>query len=169
MGGIPMHIPSGMHSMRGAILGVLLLVLLGLGGAGFVYWYTTCPCDRVPGARLAGDLVEQPVQDWTFANDAGLCQIQVDTGLLSHALNLNCMATPDGKLYLSCAQCEGKYWSNNAVQHGSGRIRLDGKLYPVNFVKIDDPAEIGQAWNARTRKLQGENARETPPQEGWWT
>lgn len=160
---------GGKNSMRGAILGVLLLVLLGLGAAAFAYWYTNCPCERMPGARLSGELVEQPVRDWSFANDVELCQIQVDTGLLSHALNLNCMATPEGELYLSCSQCEGKYWSRNAVEHGTGRVRLDDRLYPVTFTKIDDPAEIARAWNARSRKLQGPNAAPTPPQEGWWT
>ena len=63
-----------------------------------------------------------------------LCQIQVDAGLLPHAINLNCMAD-GGELYLSCASCDGKRWSTAALNNPSRpparrRHRLSGHRYP---------------------------------------
>ena len=93
---------------------ILLLVLVTLGVVllgGTSYWAVACPCDRTPGLYLRGTEATAPVTDWSFANQIPLCQIQVDAGLLPHALNLNCWSTSTGELYLSCARCEGKRWS----------------------------------------------------------
>lgn len=167
---MPQNFPKGISAtMRGGILAVVALGLLGLAVAAFATWFFTCPCERMPGAYLSGEMVQEPVSDWSFANQAGLCQIQVDTRLLPHALNLNCMATDDGKLYLSCAQCDGKYWSTAAIANGTGKIRLDGRVYPVTFTHITDPDEVQRSWAARTRKLQGPDATIGNVQQGWWT
>jgi len=80
-----------------------LLVLVALGAG--VFWFV-CPCAQMPGGALAGTQSVEPVEDWTFVNDAGLCQLQVDRGV-PWSVNLNCMAA-DGILYVSCARCAGK-------------------------------------------------------------
>lgn len=151
-------------------------VLVAVVAVGFVGWSYTCPCDRAPGAYLFGAEVDAPVTDWTFANQVRLCQIQITTGLLPHAINLNCMSTPTGQLYLSCSQCETKRWSNAAVEDGRARLRLDGTVYPVTVRRVLDPAELDQAWRARVAKLQvvGGTGTPTPPPDarrpdGWWS
>ena len=79
------------------------------------YWAIECPCDQTPGLYLRGVEAEAKVTNWAFANQVPLCQVQVDTGLLPHALNLNCWADSNGDLYLSCGSCDGKRWSKAAV------------------------------------------------------
>ena len=85
---------------RGAIRGVVLIALVVAPVAAFVYWFVMCPCDRTPGGYLLGAEAAEQVTDWSFANDVPLCQIQVSAGLLPHSLNLNCMSTSAGHLYL---------------------------------------------------------------------
>src|SRR5690606_18310910 len=127
-------------------------LVVGLFFAG--RWYFTCPCDFTPGSVLWGEVVEEPVADWSFANNVELCQIQVNGPIIDHAVNLNCMATRQGELYLSCSQCEPKRWSRLARQDGNARIRLDGRVYPVLVTHVTDPVEADRSWSARLEKLQ---------------
>lgn len=150
-------------------LAVVLLVA-------FLGWSSTCPCDRAPGAYLFGASASDPVTDWGFANDVVLCQIQIRAGLLPHAINLNCMSTPSGQLYLSCSQCGVKRWSNAAVDNGRARLRLDGTVYPVTVTRVMDPGELDRAWSARVQKLNQLDtpASAAPPPaaprpDGWWS
>ena len=50
---------------------VAALVVVVLGGGG--YWALTCPCDGTPGFILGGELHDELVTDWRFANDVDLC------------------------------------------------------------------------------------------------
>ena len=167
--------PSRARSFRrtGIIGAATLVVVLA---AGFLAWSSACPCDRAPGAYLFGAEAETPVTDWTFANQVPLCQIQIRVGVLPHAINLNCMSTSAGELYLSCSQCDTKRWSNAAVDNGRARLRLTGTIYPVTVRRVLDPAELDVAWQARVAKLQQMAAPDTPAPpgdarrpDGWWS
>ena len=131
------------------------------------YWAVECPCNQTPGLYLRGVGAEGKVTDWAFANQVPLCQVQVDTGLLPHALNLNCWADTSGDLYLSCASCEGKRWSTAAVAHSEARLRLGQTVYPVNLTRIVDDAQLDRAWASRAVKLGGTS--NDPRPGGWWS
>lgn len=154
-------------------LGALVLLLI----VGVAVWTTTCPCDRTPGFMLLGDVQEAPVADWSFVNDVPLCQIQVYAGIIPHAINLNCMATPEGELFLSCSVCDTKYWPSMVGENESGRLRLNDRVYPVVVNRIQDEAILERAWAARVKKLQvhgGGPFNPAPPPDAkrppnWWT
>lgn len=138
------------------------MFLIAALGAAYVSYF--CPCERTPGFWLSGEEVTTPVDDWTFANDASLCQLEVETWR-PHSINLNCMSTgPD--LFVSCSYCEDKYWSNTALAYPSGKIKIGDKLSPVEFERITDPVWLDIAWRARALKLN-RPAGERP--EHWWT
>ena len=42
------------------------LVVAVVGGAS---WAVACPCGGIPGFVLRGEVQQEPVQDWRFAND----------------------------------------------------------------------------------------------------
>jgi hypothetical protein len=161
--------------MKKILLGVTALLIVTAGGV--AVWTTTCPCDRTPGFVLLGDVQETPVTDWSFANDVPLCQIQIYAGLLPHAVNLNCMATPEGELFLSCSVCSTKYWASHVGRDEPGRLRLNGRVYPVVLNRVQDEAVLDRAWAARVKKLQvhgGGAINPAPPPdakrpEGWWS
>jgi len=149
---------------------ILLLVLVTLGVVlfgGASYWAVACPCDRTPGLYLRGTVATAPVTDWSFSNQVPLCQVQVDAGLLPHALNLNCMATSTGELYLSCAGCEGKRWSAAALANNQARLRLNDTVYPVTLTRVTEPSELDRAWDARAAKTGMNNAGRR--EDGWWS
>ena len=86
--------------------------------------------------------------------------------LLPHSVNLNCMSAND-QLYISCAWCDGKYWSGIALENPEGRIRINEKVYPVTLVRLKDPARLDEAWRARAAKL-GPDA-DVPRPDHWWS
>jgi hypothetical protein len=155
------------------------VLLVAVAGGG--YWALTCPCEGTPGFVLRGELQASPVTDWSFANDVHLCQVQISIGLRPHSVNLNCMATPEGDLFLSCSSGASKYWCPRVETNHPGRLRLDGDVYPVVLNPVTDPSVLEAAWAARVLKLQNPDVQSvqppgssTPPldaerPESWWT
>lgn len=143
----------------------LVVVVLALVAVAFALQTFFCPCARLPGGHLLGDEIAEPVSDWSFANAVPLCQVEVQA-LLPHSVNLNCMAS-GGRLYLSCANCEGKRWSRTALVNPDVRLRVGDAVYPVTVTRVEDPAELDVAWQARAQKV-GQSADDRPP-SGWWS
>ncbi|MBT3531082.1 MAG: hypothetical protein HOF74_10075 [Gammaproteobacteria bacterium] len=145
--------------------------------AGFMIYSSICPCDRTPGGFLLGDRAEEPVTDWTFANDVALCQLQIYAGIRPHAINLNCMSTPEGELYLSCSVCTSKYWAGKVGSNEYGVMRLEGVTYPVRLNRETDDAAMDRAWASRITKLQTHGGGQFNPVPAldaerpghWWT
>ncbi len=144
--------------------------------AGFFIYSSICPCERTPGGLLLGERSTEAVSDWSFVNQVPLCQIQIWAGIRPHSINLNCMSTAEGKLYLSCSVCESKYWASKVGENESGRVRLNGLVYPVTFHRVLDPEELDKAWAARVSKLQvhGGPGNPAPPADAvrddrWWS
>jgi hypothetical protein len=160
-----------MDRIRGGVITTTLLILLGIAVAGgFLVWFFYCPCDRTPGGYLLGDEASEPVDDWSFANvrtTVPLCQIQVSTAFLPHSVNLNCMAV-NGELYLSCAGCDGKYWSTAVLHNPQARVRAGKLIYPVTVTRVLDPATLDAAWAARAAKM-GRSSEASPRPDHWWS
>ena len=155
------------------VSGTLLITLI----AGFLIYSSICPCERTPGGFLFGERASEPVNDWSFANDVPLCQLQIWAGVRPHAINLNCMSTPEGDLYLSCSVCASKYWASKVGEDEFGVIRLNGIIYPVVVNRETNSAAINRAWTARVGKLQTHGGGQFNPApaadaqrpDHWWT
>lgn len=171
------HATTGSPRNRKLAIAAGLAALLLTAIAGFLIYSSVCPCDRTPGGFLFGDRAEGPVQDWNFANEVPLCQLQIYAGIRPHSVNLNCMSTPEGELYLSCSVCTRKYWAGKVDTNERGVIRLNGTVYPVVLNRVTDPGEMDRAWRARVEKLQvhGGGPYNPVPEpdasrpEHWWT
>ena len=151
------------------MLRVLLLILIFLGAGAAYTHYVVCPCEVIPGGPLSGPVIDEPVDDWSIANDRAtvpLCQVEVN-GSYVYSINVNCMAH-EGKLYVSCSQCATKTWSGIALEKPNMRIRVAGRVYPVTFTRIDDPDLKDQVWRTRLEKIEAED-KSAPRPEGWWT
>ena len=133
------------------ILGAAGLIFLG-----FIVFSVVCPCAVTPGGVLFGDTVEEPVLDWnnTTANQENLCQLQIWAGIRPHSINLNCMATPEGELFLSCSVCDRKYWAARVGRDEEAVLRLGSLLYPVYINREEKPEIMDRAFRARVAKLQ---------------
>lgn len=144
--------------------GLAALVGIALVAAAAAFWFV-CPCEQMPGGPLAGERAPAPVADWSFVNDVGLCQVEVDRGM-PWSVNLNCMSS-SGALYISCSRCAGKGWSSAALEDPLGYIRVRETVYPVRFTRLIDGAALDLAWQARARKLGLEDG--TPRPDHWWS
>ena len=104
---------------------------------------------------LLGDVQTTPVTDWSFVNDIPLCQIQIYAGIMPHAVNLNCMATPDGRALSQLRRCArassgaATWKTTNTDAYASTAASI-----PVVFTRVTDEAELDRAWAARVKKLQ---------------
>lgn len=152
---------------------VSVIILLALG---FTLYSSICPCERTPGGFLFGEIAPEPVNDWAFANSEPLCQLQIYAGIRPHSINLNCMSTPQGELFLSCSVCTQKYWAGKVQANEPARLRLNGIVYPVILNRETDPTRMDAAWNSRVAKLQtfgGAAVNPTPEPtaprpDHWW-
>ena len=142
-----------------ALLGIVFLALC-------MTYFLRCPCERIPGSVLSGEVVKIPVQDWSFANQVRLCQVQVK-GLVPWSVNLNCMADAQGALFLSCSRCEGKNWSGVASERHRVRLRIGQQVYAVRLTRVTEPARLDHAW--RTRAAKTGMGIHQPRPEHWWS
>jgi hypothetical protein len=166
---------SGTSKVKLAIIASFGVLIVG-GIIGFLIYSSVCPCERTPGGFLFGDNGDAQVDDWSFANQVPLCQLQIYAGIRPHSINLNCMATSEGEMYLSCSVCDTKYWASKVGEDEVGSMRLDGIVYKVQLNRITDAVIMDRAWAARVAKLQmhggpGNPAPETgtPRADRWWT
>ena len=148
-------------------LKTLLIAAITISATGLVMTFVVrCPCERMPGTVLSGSQVSAPVSDWSFANDVRLCQIEVQ-GVIPWSVNLNCMADAQGALFLSCARCDGKYWSSRALSNPEARIRIGGDLYPVRLARVQVNERQDHAW--RTRAAKTGMGVDRPRPDHWWS
>ena len=106
------------------------------------------------GSFSSGELVSEPVQDWSFA--AGK---NVEFELVGYGTSRTAgYIVHDGQAYMTCDlgymwnRFEGsqrwilnliyvfKHWHRDAEEDGRALIRYDGKLYKTEFVRVQDPA-----------------------------
>jgi hypothetical protein len=128
---------------------VLLLVLL----------LVACePQDRRPGLWLSGDVVAEPVTDWSFTDSVGEIFVETRTWYgIPHSVTTVCARDGD-KLYVPSVYFEGgafptkRAWNRNVVRDPRVRLKIDGRLYERSAVLVEDPAEFQSALAAFARK-----------------
>ena len=49
----------------------------------------------------------------------------------------------DGQLYVNAGGAE-KRWAKNTVANPNVRLRIDGKIYDLQAIRVEDPAEIAR-------------------------
>ena len=145
----------------GAVL-VALIALVFFGAR-----FHDGPLGPIPGGSLAaGELVAEPVADWSFVKDTGGIELQLDSQQRSR---ITWIFFLDGKAYVPCSLGfpPGKNWHQHAAQDGRATLRIDGKRYRVTLTKIDDAVvqQMNDAVHAELTRKYGE----LPPTEaGVW-
>lgn len=115
-----MHIPS-------ALFLVLLLTAVACGG----------PMLVIPGGELSGEVVSEPVDDWSFVSDRFIdLEVRPDD---PYSVELNYLVR-DGSLYIDPK--EGKRWLEYIRQDPRVRARFSGKIYPLQAVLVGQPGEL---------------------------
>ena len=90
-----------------------------------------------PGGALRGDVVTEPVDDWSFVEDRF---VDLETRPSDpYSVELNYIVK-DGKLYIDPA--EGRRWLDHLRADPRVRVRFGGKIYPLKAVLVGRPGEL---------------------------
>ena len=118
------------------------------------------PKDRRPGLWLSGEVVREPVHDWSFTND--IPEIFIETHPwygVPHSVTVTCVGIGD-RLYVPSVYRErGNFpderaWNRNVVRDPRVRLKIGGRIYERKAVLVQDPAEWQSVLDAFTRKSQ---------------
>jgi hypothetical protein len=136
------------------VLGKIVAALVALGVAGYFAprFLHDGPLGPIPGGPLrSGALVETPVTDWSFARDVSEIELQLETQGRSRT---TWILVRDGTAWVPCSLGfpPGKTWYEDAQRDGRAILRIEGKRYPVQLTRDDDPALADFARAEVTRK-----------------
>jgi hypothetical protein len=116
------------------------------------------PKDRRPGLWLTGEVVEEPVTDWSFTDSVPEIFVETRTWYgIPHSVTTVCAAIGD-RLYVPSVYFEGgefpekRAWNRNVVRDPRVRLEIDGRIYERSARLVEDPAEWQQALEAFARK-----------------
>jgi hypothetical protein len=115
------------------------------------------PEDRRPGLRLSGEVVTEPINDWSFADEFQEIYLETRTWyLIPHSVTTVC-AGLDENLYVPSIYYEGgewpnKYWNSNVSSDPRVRLEMGGKIYEREAVVVEDPVEFQTALQALAAK-----------------
>ncbi|HXX49366.1 MAG TPA: hypothetical protein VEN47_14135 [Myxococcota bacterium] len=111
---------------------ILLAAALFAAGCGPTYVFH--------GGRLGGEEVAAPVDDWSFTD--AVHTIQVETNPESpYSVNAWCVAKGPN-LWVTAGGGGGAQWGKNLLDDRRMRVRVLGKLYERQAVRVTDPGEI---------------------------
>ncbi len=104
----------------------------------------TLPLALLPGGPLqTGEIFTGPEPDWNFARDIEELELQ----LLEPARSrVTWLIVHEGKLYVACGYMNSwwgrlwKQWPHDAMKDGRAVIRIEGKRYEREAVRVTDPA-----------------------------
>ena len=156
--------------LGGAIGAVLLLLVLVMIGARF----SDGPVAIIPGGPLvAGELYTGPEPDWTFARDLAEMEFQLVEPPQSRTIWLQ---VHDKKLYVVSGYMNSpvgkiwKEWPEHALKDGRAVIRIDGKRYERNVVRIldDRPVLEGIAAEIQRKYAAGFTADSAATGDAWF-
>ncbi|HVH16926.1 MAG TPA: DUF2255 family protein [Myxococcota bacterium] len=142
--------------VRIAFAVIVLLALVFVGAR-----FHDGPLGPIPGGALvSGEVVGQPVVDWSFARDIPEVELQLATENGSRTV---WMLVDEGRAYVPCALGfpPGKRWYKEAVKDGRATLRVEGRRYPVTLTKTDDPA-LAERMRAEVQRKY----KTAPPGEG---
>jgi hypothetical protein len=104
-----------------------IVVLAACGGPFLVF----------PGGQLSGEVVNEPIDDWAFVDDSF---VDLETNPSEpYSVELNYIVR-DGQLYLDPK--EGRKWLVEIRRDPLVRVRFSGKVYPLQAVLVEQPAEL---------------------------
>lgn len=120
------------------------------------------PQERRPGLWLRGELVEEAVTDWSFANEHPTILLETRPWYgIRHSVTVAC-AAHDGVLYTGALRPESKRWVGYVARDPRVRVKIGERIYDRTIVRVTDADEIETAYRAYAAKY-GRELR--PPDE----
>lgn len=138
--------------MKSRALFVAIVCGVAVGAAGCLD-----PADRRPGLRLQGEVVEEPVSDWSFSDAHPEIHLETRTWYgIPHSVTTVCAAVGDDlyvpSLYYEGGAWPGKFWNRNVAADPRVRVEIGDRLYEREARVVEDPEERRRALEALAAK-----------------
>jgi hypothetical protein len=141
---------------------LVLLVVIAVAALALVARFLDGPVGPLPGGPLhAGELVAEPVADWSFAADEQEIELQLDAQSTSRT---TWILVHEGRAYVPASTefPPGKSWHRAALADGRAMLRIAGRRYPVTLTRVED-----EALGAEVRRVAEAKYPSRPPGEAW--
>ena len=123
---------------------ILRIVSIALGaflvvavlGAGIARLVINGPIGPLAGGELTGNERSAPA-DWGFTDAHDTIAVEVGPNE-PHSVTVICFVV-DNDLYIPAMGAADKDWPNMAIADGRAEVRIDGDLYPVQLIRVEDP------------------------------
>jgi len=136
----------------GVLVAVVLVALVTLRIVGLD------PQDRRPGLWLKGEVVTQPVTDWSFTDNYQNIFVQTRSWYgLPHSVTTTITAH-DGKLYLTSVYRPGgrfpddRLWNRNIMRDPHVRLKIGDRVFDRTVALVTDPAEKDAVLATKAKK-----------------
>lgn len=122
-------------------LGIGLALAVGaIALVAFVARFGDGPLGPFPGGELRqGELVSEPVADWSFARDVPEIALQL---VAPHRSRTTWILVHEGQAYIPCGFMSVplfKQWPYQANVDGRAVVRVEGRRYLARLVQVTDP------------------------------
>lgn len=138
---------------------LITLLIIGIGIAGLLL----SPLSPLPGGALTGEVIEEPISDWSFAENERICHFEMNTPD-PYSITVTCIVH-DGKLYVGCRGCPNKGWHKYVTADPNTRYRVLDKVYNVSAIRVTDQEEVNRVWAARMAK---DGSKPEPASDDYW-
>jgi hypothetical protein len=130
----------------------LLLVLAALGVALVAARFHDGPLGPLTGGPFRAGVVTAVPADWSFASDARTLELELPAEA-GRAIT-TWLVVVDKKLYVPCGVASAKRWPHIVLRDGHVRVRLDGKIYPLEMKRVDSGESLTAAAAAVASKYK---------------
>ncbi len=138
-------------------MGITLLTLVVIVSVAlFSTRFADGPIEIVPGGPFStGEKMTGPEPDWRFLNNKATVEFQLENPAQSRT---TWVVELDGKIYIASAYMTttwGKIWKQwplDAVKDGRAILRVDGKLYDRQMVRIMEGPEVAPVLELLSKK-----------------
>ena len=117
-------------------IGIAVVSLLVVGGAvilGARWIYG--PLGPIPGPKLTGSVVEEPVEDWSSIDAVKVIQIETDP---ADPYSVSTWVTRVGSEIYVFAGSDQSPWVQNISDDPRVRIRIEGRIHELRAVSVAD-------------------------------
>jgi hypothetical protein len=125
-----------MKILRIASIALAALLLVAVLGAGIARLAINGPIGPLAGGELTGNERPAPA-DWSFTDAHETIVVEVGPND-PHSVTVICFVV-DNDLYIPAQGAADKDWPKMAIADGRAEVRIDGDLYPVQLIRVEDP------------------------------
>ena len=144
--------------IRGVLKGIAVGLALVVTALLVLYLNRSDPWGRVPGKKITGEEVTEPVDGWNFLETSTLVTLEVRPSD-PYSVDIRAFLYQE-VLYLNSITPENR-WTQYLLEDPNLRLKVGNKIYKVTATRVRDQALVDEIDKARERP----GRRERTPEE----